>query len=389
MRVTELASEKDFTELTDTANRIFTGKWDNAHFTYNEHFFQKVMPKLYQDPSTAKEHLIIRDGGRITGLVGVIPNKIYVGGQTLHAAGIGTVGTTEECRGRGYMSEMMEAALAKMKRENVDVAFLGGNRQRYERFGFTAAGLCAVFELTRKNLTGTRTGVYAFYEMAGCGSEEELALISRLHTRKALYFERSRQKLADILRTWENHVFLITKEGGLCGYLVGKDNGICEIAYENGCALCDILKDYMDHFGKEHLTVYGLGLYEQEKTAELSRCAEDMVLRAPCRTLILNFRNVLSALFELKSRYAKLCDGKLVVRVSAEETSEQIAIEVRDGKASVSLCSGAPDLEIPAPEAARLFCGLGKPFACSGYELPPFAGSWFPLPLNIESADMV
>ena len=393
MHTLEFAAEKDFTELTDTANRIFTGKQENGTFTYNQHFFQEIMPKLYRDPASAKEHLVIRDDGRITGLVGVVRNRLYACGQALHAAGIGTVGTDANFRGRGYMSEMMRAAVAYMKKENVDVAFLGGSRQRYEHFGFTAAGLCAVFELTKQNLKDSqgrqRAAQYGFYQMEGCGSGAERMLIGRLHKQKALYSERMTRKLADILHTWGNQVFLITRDAAPVGYLVGRDDGICELETEAGCSLCEILYDYMHAFDKNHLTVHGIGLYDTEKITALSRRAEDMALRNPCRALILNFTNVLSALLNVKSRDTKLCDGIMSVRVLSDGAAEQFRITVEDGKPAVHPCGGTPDLEINALDAAQLFCGLGSSFANLGYRLPACANDWFPLPLHIESVDMV
>lgn len=393
MNKIEFAAEKDFAELTDTANRIFTGKEEDGRYIYNEQFFQTIMSKLYKDPGTAENHLVIRDGNKITGMVGLIPNTIHTCGQTLKTIGIGTVGTVAACRGHGYMSEMMCAALAYMRRTQTDISFLGGKRQRYEHFGYTAAGICASFELTKQNLDSlcgkAATASYGFYEMTGCGTAAELALISRLHSRKAWYFERELQKLANILHTWENQVFLITQNGTLAGYLVGRDEGICEIEYEPDCNLCEILSAYMQYRAAEHLTIYGMGLFTPEKTALLSRCAEDQSLRSPSRVLILNYTNVLSALLQLKSRYVRLCDGHLSVRVLSGDVAEQFEIIVENGNPTVMPHVGAPVLELSTLEATQLFCGFGSMCTAPGYTLPACAAGWFPLPLHIESPDMV
>lgn len=389
------AAENDFTELTDTANRIFTGKMKTGSYTYKTSFFQKSMPKLYRDSATAADHIIIRDDGKITGLAGVIPNTLHAFGKTLKFAGIGTVGTDAEYRGRGYMSEMMQYANSYLQKSKMDFAVLCGNRQRYEHFGYAPSGLRAVFELTPDNvksalreLPAGRGGFgFSFYELEGRGQPDEIELIDRLHRQKNVWCERSTNKLADILRTWETQVWIILKNGALAGYLLGRDNGIFEIECEKDCLLIEILYDYMHQFHKRRLTLSGFGLYDPQKMHVLSSFAEDMLLCQSCRVQILNFQNVLSLFLDVKSSYSRLSDGTLRIRIS--DLAQQFQIEVRQSIPSVVPCCGTPDLELPALKATQLFFGIVKSLGNLGYELPACANSWFPLPLHIESADLV
>lgn len=380
----EVASEKDFTELTDTANRIFTGKTENGTFIYDKHFFQTVMSKLYRHEETAKEHLIIREDGKITGLVGVIRNQIYACGKTLNTAGIGTVGTDAQYRGRGYMSAMMNAAYSHMKETGTDVAFLGGNRQRYEHFGFTAAGQCASFEVTKDNICSIvkNSGYgYTFSDMTG--NSAEIDGIYSIYEHKTVRFGRDKQKFADILHTWGSEVKIIYRDGKIVGYAVCKENGIFELEHKANCHLSEILHDFMKFYEKGHLSFCGVSLYDTEKFNLLIRCAESFSLQCPCRTLILNYENTIAVYLELKSSYSRLCDGKMNVRVSHETFTEQFEIAVNAGKVSVIPADGTPDITLPALEAAQVFFGNLQ------HDLPAYANSWFPLPLNIESADMV
>lgn len=388
------ATKKDFSELTDAANRIFTKKTENGSDTYNPSFFQNAMPKLYRDSATAADHIILRGDGKITGVACVIPNTLHAFGKTLSFAGIGTVGTDADYRGRGYMSEMMRYANSYLQKSKIDFAVLCGNRQRYEHFGYAPSGLRAVFELTLDNvksalreLPASGSFGFSFYELEGRGRSNEIEGILRLHQQKNVWCERDANKLADILRTWETQAWIILKNGALAGYLLGRDDGIFEIEYEKDCLLTEILFDYMRQFNKSHLTMSGFGLYDPVKMRLLSSFAEDMVLCQSCRVQMLNFRNVLSLFLDVKSSYSRLSDGKLHVRIS--DQPQQFQIEVRQGIPSVTPCGGTPDLELPALKATELFFGIVKSLGNLGYELPACANNWFPLPLHIESADLV
>jgi len=79
------------------------------------------------------------DGGEMIGVIGAYPFEVKMAGVSFRATCVGQVGTPEAHRGRGVMSALLTAATAKMDAD-VDFAWLGGDRQRYGRFGWAFGG---------------------------------------------------------------------------------------------------------------------------------------------------------------------------------------------------------------------------------------------------------
>jgi len=79
------------------------------------------------------------DGDEMIGMIGAYPFDVRMAGVDFRATCVGQVGTPSEHRGRGVMSALLTAATAKMDAE-VDFAWLGGDRQRYGRFGWAFGG---------------------------------------------------------------------------------------------------------------------------------------------------------------------------------------------------------------------------------------------------------
>jgi len=80
------------------------------------------------------------EGGEMIGVIGAYPFDVKMAGVSFRATCVGQVGTPAEHRGRGVMSALLKAATAKMDAE-VDFAWLGGDRQRYGRFGWAFGGV--------------------------------------------------------------------------------------------------------------------------------------------------------------------------------------------------------------------------------------------------------
>ena len=79
------------------------------------------------------------DGDEMLGVIGAYPFEVKMAGVSFRATCVGQVGTPAEHRGRGVMSALLTAATAKMD-DDVDFAWLGGDRQRYGRFGWAFGG---------------------------------------------------------------------------------------------------------------------------------------------------------------------------------------------------------------------------------------------------------
>lgn len=71
---------------------------------------------------------------------------------------LGNMAVDAHARGQGLMSLLMQDAVERCRREGYDLAVLGGQRQRYARFGFE--GNCAdrTFRLTGGEFQTLRYG---------------------------------------------------------------------------------------------------------------------------------------------------------------------------------------------------------------------------------------
>ncbi|MDA0335265.1 MAG: GNAT family N-acetyltransferase [bacterium] len=118
---------------------------------------QRQYPHVYRDePAFARRLLLLRDKGELIGCVAVHPIVLRLGAAQVSAGGIGIVGTHPERRGEGIMTCLLTEAIRQMRAAGHAVSVLGGDRQRYARFGWENAGVCNVYELTSRSL-GTST----------------------------------------------------------------------------------------------------------------------------------------------------------------------------------------------------------------------------------------
>lgn len=69
-------------------------------------------------------------------------------------------------RGKGHLALLMQDAQERMQAAGCDIAMLGGQRQRYERFGYVPAGAHWEFTLTPRNVRDIRTGGVALAPLA-------------------------------------------------------------------------------------------------------------------------------------------------------------------------------------------------------------------------------
>ena len=77
-----------------------------------------------------------------------VPLSLLVAGKPLRAAGIGTVSVHPYARGEGHMKKLMHMTLEECRENGADLAMLGGQRQRYEYFGFTQQEVNKILEDT-------------------------------------------------------------------------------------------------------------------------------------------------------------------------------------------------------------------------------------------------
>ena len=161
----------------------------------------------------------------------VYPVTMRIGERTLTTLGVGSVSTHPQARGRGYMRLLMDAVDVRAKETGAAFAVLGGQRQRYQYFGYDYAGYELHGELTPDNARHALRTVDA----ADCDvmpmTQAHVPQAAALLERQACFCARSGEAYLDILRSWNNEPFALRRGGRPVGFGALRQNeGNCHLA---------------------------------------------------------------------------------------------------------------------------------------------------------------
>jgi predicted N-acetyltransferase YhbS len=383
------AEQEDYEALIDFGNYIFShanGPTD----------FPSLLPKLYRREYFMEGiHYLAKEDGRIRAAVGAYPLRLNILGKALPGRGIGMVSVHPYARSRGYMRALMGMALADMERDGIVFSCLGGQRQRYEYFGFSPAGTQIVFECRRCNIrhalkAGEKPGPAFVIRQLKAG--DDLEGLYRLHQSKAARFERDRGKLFDILSSWKSRAFVLTEGEGFAGYIIYNDagNAVTEINLAAGPdRLMEAAACFLDYLGKKNdrdQVEICAQPWETGKLEALAAFTEDCRLSDAYSFAVFDWPPLLSALLNLKYSGGEAPpDGEARFRI--ENTC--IRITAGQGKVRVSPDAGEAAFSLNRLEAARLFFSPLSPWASPLLRRNPFLREILPLPLFFENPDGV
>ncbi|MBE6677751.1 MAG: GNAT family N-acetyltransferase [Ruminococcaceae bacterium] len=376
----EWAKEQDFNEILEKSNIIFGGEG-------NTDYFQLYHPKLYEVRNSATEHLIVREDDGIKGILGVFPAEMDVCGNKLTVDGFGTMGVLKEARGKGYMKDLMNTAVAASK-SRAHIAFLGGRRQRYEYFGFTPSGVAASFSFNRDNarhgIEGADLSVYGFSEGK---TAEEAAFACKLYNRRPAKVLRTESNFLTMLKTCRSTSIIIRKNGELFGYasVNGEGRSINEIELEDIKELPAVLAAYLANYELRGISVGGVFMFETEKLKMLDSVCENMSLHCCENFMINDYVAVIRAFLMLKASYTKLYDCHTVLEI---EGADRIEISICNGNISVNSTDKDADLTMKPLEATRLLFGITSQVGIRN-DIPEDFGHNLPLPLFYSRPDFV
>lgn len=370
------AEASELPEIIDFINMVFS-------MSSRPHNFKVLIPKAYGDAACMyPEHYIAKENGKVVGAVGLLPMKMRVLGEEILCGGVGSVSAHPYAHGAGHMRGCMNAMLEDAKARGIELMYLGGMRQRYEYFGFSQGGVGMTFSLRAGNVKHAMRDAddsgYTFAELNPYQTEAKALFESQpVCAIRGDHF-------LQIAGTWEALPFAICKGGRFVGYLIAdSDKGeITEICLSDEGDLPGMLKAWMSAWRLSSLRV-DAPVWNKERVRYLSRVSQ----RAECGYIdmfrVENWEKTLRLWLTLKSRYARLMPGKLVVRVDG---GAPIAIEVApNGAVGVRETSEAPDICVNRLEAQDLFLASQRWFDTDA--LPAFVENWFPLPISLFRAD--
>lgn len=355
------------------------------------HDFKDLIPKEYGDAHEGKAiHFLAEDSERgIRGLVAALPFSMHIREHVLTGGFIGSVSVHPYARGEGHMKKLMSMANAYMAEAGMDIALLSGQRQRYEHFGYSQAGVQLHAELNEANirhaLSDTDTSAFSFREITS-DADPALPAIRALHSAQPVYVERAAEDFPDICRSWNNHLYCVEKSGVCAGYLIaGEKSGtpaeptgtLAELVLADSHSYAAVLKAWMQREGLTELSVT-VQPWERELFETIDALAEDRQFSSATQIRVLNWERALPALLSIKP----CSPGTLALSVDGHPlcvTSDGTHVTLNE-KPAVSDLTDYSALALQE----RLFTpgNLLYPSAVGGAP-----ADWFPLWLSFPTAD--
>lgn len=351
--------------------------------------FLELLPKIYKDKyRPAYNNFVVQDENReFRSAIGNFYNDMIVGGEALKTCCIGNVAVGKDYRSMGYMKELMKMSVEDMKQNGTDMAYLGGQRQRYGYFGFESAGVRYVFYFNRqtvKHALHNEPSGLTLEELDG-NDIENIHRIKALNERLAVHSVRPDDAYFDILSSWRGKPYVLKGNGSFVGYLVfshGRD-GVQEFdvispEYLSKAVLCAF--ENTEKFGLRFPTAP----FEIEKIKFFTENCEGMDIGGCEAMLIYNFEKVIRAFLKAKASYEKLCDGETTVLVHGICGDEKLKISLKGNIPSVEKFDGEAEFEFGHHAATRAFFSN---YPSDRSVFPPEIQQWFPLPSCLSSSD--
>lgn len=365
----------DKADIVDFGNYVFS----QAH---RPHDFKTLLPKGYADDrDTTACHYLAKVDGRIRAMVAALPMRQTIAGQELTFGLVGTVSVHPYARGEGHMKRLMHDMIEDQRAQGVDILALGGQRQRYNHFGFERAGILYNYSFSEASIRHGARDVDAqgirFAEI----TREDDPLLDRafeLYQRQVVTGARPRENFLHIMHSWAGRFYAVLRGDAFWGtlYTAGGDSP-AEILLTDEENLPAVLKAWAQAHGAEGSL--SVAPHEKRRMELIDPLSEECTIE-PCEMIyVLCWPRVLQALLNLKALYQPLEDGEVCLRVD----DQTLRIRVQDGRAEVTPTDRAPDLTMSHLEAERKLFGLSG--LCE--EMDARLHHWAPLPYYISSAD--
>lgn len=357
-----IAKQEELEKCRDFANMVF------------DLDFRKLLPKVYgEDPVMYAAHYIA-DNGEIKGLVAVLEDRLTVGGTVLKTGYVGSVSVHPDSRRQGLMVKLMDLANVDMLENGTDIAFLNGNRQRYQYYGFVPAGVTYFFNVNVDNLTHALSNVpidHIRFEEIESGSEIEQKARA-LHRSRPVHFERA--EFAVLCHSNYQTPYAVLCGGGFIGYVVtnGDKNSWAEVCVEDAEYLDMTVKAWIVQNQVKSLQIY-LPEWERELRRHLSCYASGMSRGYSVQARIFRFRRVAEAYLKTKARTSGISDGHMAFDIEGQN----FEITVKNGNVTVKE-GGENPLKLTAYEANRLML-----LPMEYEDMPKAPYGWFPLSIFV------
>jgi len=273
----------NFPKLVKFMNKVF------------HHNFTSLLPKLYADDASMKDHFVAKEDGELVGVLGCFPIVYNLKDIKLDIYGIGMVSTDKKHRGKGIMSSLVKASIEEAKQNHIDCMVLTGQRQRYEHFGFVPAGSEYHFSVSEKNLKNADASIYRFVRVKK--DSEYLPAMAALYNKQEIRAERDR--FYDTLISWYvRGIYAVLRDGVFVGYIVARMWNIHEIVLDNQ-DIRAVLKAFLRKKRYKRVNIK-VNPYHYEAVREYFAFAEKCSVHNNLNLMVVDYERLLNKLFLYK-----------------------------------------------------------------------------------------
>ena len=394
MTVYRFATAEDYPALIEMANHAF----DPSHWTGDfeqdtrpESFFPRILPKLYQNIKTAPMHYLAVQDGKIVGIVGNFDLPTMVAGEKLTVVGIGTVSTHPDHRGEGHMIRLMNDSVGRAKALGADYMVLGGDRQRYEHWGFENAGVNPGFSFDEHCFSHVYgKGADFGYEFVPFSEDltEDLSQAKKLRTSEQTYVLHDPDQEYNVYFSMGAKPYYIKKDGAFCGSVMRFNDAVGDLRLKRPSEAGKVLNDFRKAFEIPELRVNRVAPDQEEMMAVLSRIAGGFMLMSCEMIRVLNYERTIRAFLRMKCAINAVPDCEIT---AGFDSGENLRIGVQDGEAFVEKLPESAPVEIRFSDpcqAVNYFFGMMRFVTDFGYgELPQ--APFLPLPYYQPACDEI
>ena len=355
--------------------------------------FDLMLPAMWErDEEHMSRHVAIKEDGKVLASVGIYPFRVVIGSQELTFATIGNVATSPECQGKGYMSALLKTAVEEAEKMGIDVARLGGLRQRYNRFGFENGGTGYQYTLTRRNLQEYYDGNLSHgeyleqnmtFQKLTMEDKELLSFCFELHQQAPMYVDRQNlRRFFKTLSAWKSEVWVaFSADGQPVGYLcaapgkqeVSEHRGLTpELEYRMLCQWIRAAEVEEIHFSTAP--------WEVALNTAAGKICENWTVGITSHYQPFHWQKLMNALLELKSQYSPIPEGQFTLEI---ENYGVLAFEGKKCRLVAPEEAHEIDLKLSHLDAVRFLIGALP--TISVFEVPEhcraYVSQTFPLPL--------
>ena len=357
--------------------------------------FLRLLPKLYKKEYRPWDNnYCVWEGGVLKAAVGMYVRDVEIAGEPLRVGGIGNVAVARDCRRKGYMKLAMDAAMDAMRAAGCDFGELGGQRQRYQFWGFERGGVAVDASFSEKNLRHAygENALDPLWRAERIRSEdsETLARVQAFIESEAIHYKHSPGAFYDALCSWNETPCAIWRGDSLEGFFTlsrdKKNAGQFRLRAAANLemavrAVYAILPEN-DHGKRVGLTI---PLWRTDLLRLAEEISEGCDIDDTGMYTFLRWGRMLRALLKLQAMCKPLADGQLCVRIQGFCGEETLCVSVQGGEPSVSACAGEPEQTFTHLQALRYFLAPHSVLRHGD----TLAQNWFPLPLCLMGIDTV